>query len=445
QPGNKLNYIQLNNDLDKIIMYYRKNGYSLADITKLTWNEYTDSLSITIDEGVINDIEVIGNELTQHFVIEREFKYQKGHVFNWMPVQRAIQNVYATNLFERVNVEFAKMDSSYKMMIKVQEKSPIVARLGGKYDSDRRMQAYLELSHENIWGTGMQVDFLSRLGMRDGNIGLSIIEDRIFLSNFNFGIKTYHTWEINPVAMPGEPSGRYREERTGLRIQLGRQVRRLGQLVAELRQEFVSDYTYSGQFDPEQEIEIRTISLHASTDKRDRRDFPTTGIYNKWIWESGNRLVLDADETFTKAMINLEGYYTLHSRSTWHLKLFAGYGDQTLPFSENFRLGGLHSFYGLAENAYYGRQLFLASAEYRYRLPVNLGKNNLLVNDMYVLARYDFAGIWDKPELLFSIDDFFSGIGGSLAFDTFLGPFYLGYGRTTRGEDHAYVSIGLNF
>ena len=74
-----------------------------------------------------------------------------------------------------------------------------------------------------------------------------------------------------------------------------------------------------------------------------------------------------------------------------------------------------------------------------------MGNNNLLVDDIYFLIGYDFAGIWNKRELLFKSDDFFSALGGAIAFDTFLGPFYLGYGRTTRGIDAAYISIGLDF
>jgi outer membrane protein assembly factor BamA len=156
-------------------------------------------------------------------------------------------------------------------------------------------------------------------------------------------------------------------------------------------------------------------------------------------------LVFETDEKFTKALINLEGYYTFYSLHTCHFRLFVGIGDQTLPFSEYFRLGGLHSFFGLLENEYYGRQLFSTNAEYRYRLPLSFGKNNLLINDTYILIRYDFAGIWHKPELVFTSDDFFSSVGGAIAFDTFLGPFYVGYGRTTRGEASSYISIGLNF
>ncbi|MEJ2542644.1 MAG: patatin-like phospholipase family protein [Calditrichaceae bacterium] len=445
QLNQKLNYQKLQNDIKNIINLYRQKGYSLASIDRIKWDDQVGSLYIIIDEGIIEEIEIEGNKSTKSYVIDREFKYQKNKVFNWRPIQQSIQNVYATNLFERVNVDVVKTDSSTNLLVKVHEKSPIVARLGGKYDNDRRIQAYVELSHENIWGSGMQVDFLARMGMRDGYVGLGINEDRIFLSNYNFGVKIYNKWEINHAGNPGDPEGRYREERTGLRIQLGRQVRRLGQLIAEFRQEYIEDELYDGEFENSQSNELRTIRLQASSDKRDRRDFPTTGIYNYWAWESGSPLVIETKESYTKALINLEGYYTFQAYNTWHLKLFVGYGDNTLPFPEYFRLGGLHSFFGLIENEYYGRQLFSTSAEYRYRLPFNMGNNNLLINDTYLLIRYDFAGIWNKKELLFKSDDFFSALGGAIAFDTFLGPLYLGYGRTTRGTDAAYISIGLDF
>jgi NTE family protein len=331
------------------------------------------------------------------------------------------------------------------LWVKVKEKSPIVLQLGGKYDSDRRIQAYTELGHENIFGMGIRSNILARMGMRDGKIGVTILDDKIFTSNFTFSMQGYYSWEINPVGESDKVTGKYREDRKGVRLKVGRQVRRLGQLFAELKQENIEDRPFSGIFDNSLNIEIRTLSLHALSDKRDRIDFPTKGIYNHWAWESGNRFVLETEEAFTKALINLEGFYTLNSLHTWHLKFFVGIGDRTLPFSENFRIGGLHSFFGLHENQYFGRQVVTSSVEYRYRTPFKLGQGNLLFDDLYFLFRYDFGGIWDDPELVFTSDDFFSALGGALALDTFLGPFYLGYGRTTRGTDAGYISIGFNF
>ena len=446
QTGQRLNAKTLQSDLENILLLYRKQGYSIATIDEIVWNAGQGSLLIGIDEGVIERIEVQGNERTKNYVIAREFREQRGAVFNWQPIERSVQDVYATNLFDRVNVDLIQRDSVNDLRIKVTEKSPSVIHFGGKYDAERRIQAYAEFGYENLFGMGIRTNFLARMGMRDGYVGLNIIEDRVFTTNLTFALRGYYSWEINPLRSSiGEITGRYNEERRGVRLQVGTQIRRLGQLVAEIRQENVAVRPYSGIFTNRQQIDIRTLVLWALSDKRDRIDFPTEGIYNHWSWESGNRLLLDAKESFTKALINLEGFYTFRKIHTWRLKFTVGIGDRTVPFSENFRLGGLHNFFGLLENEYYGRQMVVSNIEYRYRTPLNLGKSNLLINDTYLLVRYDFGGIWNDPQLVFTSDDFFSALGGALALDTFLGPFYLGYGRTTRGVDALYISIGFNF
>ena len=444
-PGNKLNINTVNEDLERILELYREAGYSLASIADVSWDDYDGILTIVIEEGKIDRIRILGNNYTRDYVILREFNFQKNHVFNWRPVGQAIQNSYATNLFDKVNVDISSDSSNNELQVKVREKSPYVMHFGGKYDSDRLIQAYVEFGHENLFGMGIRANLLSRMGMRDGNIGLRILDDRIFTTNFTFSIRTYYTWEINPYNISDRIIGRYREERKGIRFQVGTQIRRLGQLAAEIRQENVIDSRNTGIFYNQQNSEIRTLVIQALSDKRDRIDFPTKGIYNHWLWESGNRLLFESSESFTKIMINLEGYYTFGSVHTWHLKMFFGLGDRTLPFSENFRVGGLHNFIGMHENEYFGKQLVTSSVEYRFRTPFRIGRNNLLFDDIYLLLRYDFGGVWNDPELLFTSDDFFSSVGGAIGVDTFLGPLFIGYGRTTRGEDAGYVSLGFNF
>jgi outer membrane protein assembly factor BamA len=151
----------------------------------------------------------------------------------------------------------------------------------------------------------------------------------------------------------------------------------LGQLFAELRSEHVLVEEQKPDRPTIQNTEIRTFAIRSIADKRDRIDFPTKGFYNYWAWESGNELLLKSQESYTRLLVNLEGYFTYADLHTWHLHLFAGVGDKTVPFSENFRLGGLQNFYGLYKNELYGRQLFQAGLEYRILLPLKLRKNLL--------------------------------------------------------------------
>jgi len=356
-----------------------------------------------------------------------------------------VRHVYSTQLFERVTVDVEQSESKNTLIVRVSEKSSLVARIGGKADSDRKSQIYLEMSEENILGTGIKTRFVGRIGTKDGYYGIHIRDDRIFTTYFTFSMRGYFRWEVNPLVIRNVTHPlEYREERTGVIFTVGRQMGSLGQFFAELRSEHILAVESGPEKPTIQNTEIRTFAIRSITDKRDRIDFPTSGIYNYWAWESGSELLLKSQESYTRLLVNLEGYFTYARMHTWHLHLFAGYADKTTPFSENFRLGGLQSFYGLHQNELYGRQLFLASLEYRYRLPLVFRKN-LLFRGFYLSARYDFSGIWPEPQLVFNKEDFFSGIGAAISVDTILGPLIIAAGRTTNGETATYISLGFNY
>jgi len=311
--------------------------------------------------------------------------------------------------------------------------------MGGKGDIERRFQGYMELADENFLGQGMKANVQVRLGVRDGLLGLNFRNDRIFTSYLTFAAESYFTWEVNPINPGEENEGRYREERLGLKFQLGQQLARIGQLVGEIRIEQVKDFRQSGVFNHGQEFQLRTFALRSITDKRDKIDFPTKGIYNHWAWEIGNSLILQSEESYTKVLINLEGYYKTFEDQTAHIRFFGGFADNTLPFSENFRLGGLHDFYGLLDNELFGKQVVIVNLEYRYKLPFQI------LTDTYISTRYDLGSVWQEPNLLISADDFFTGLGGYIGLDTFLGPLYIGYGNCSLGRSTFYLSLGFDF
>ena len=440
--GMMLNAFTLKRDLARLVELYRRQGYSLMRIRSINWNEKTGRLQIDIDEGMIDELEIKGNEKTKNYVLLREFSGQKGKVFNRERVRTAIQNIYATQLYERVNTNVISENGKNILVIKVKEKSSVLLRAGGKYDTDRGAQTYLEFGDESIWGTGIKTMLMARFGNRDGNLGIKIRDDRIFFSYFTYDLQAYYSWQENPLE---RYNGNYREERRGLRFQLGRQVRRIGRLVIELRNENITDNSKNKGFANTQNIELRTFAIRALADRRDRIDFPTKGIYNHWAWETGNRFVFESKESYTKALINLEGYYNFARVHNWHLRMFVGLGDNSMPFSENFRLGGLNSFYGLHQNEYYGRQLVTMNVEYRYQLPWHFSAQNFIFKNTYLSLRYDFGGIWKKPALVFTSDDFFSGFGVNLGIETLFGPLHLSYGQTTRGKSMLYFSLGFNY
>jgi NTE family protein len=223
------------------------------------------------------------------------------------------------------------------------------------------------------------------------------------------------------------------------------QLQKLGQISVELRLENVKNNQYSGDFSENEKdrvnknSELRTISVKSVTDKRDDIAFTKSGIYNIWFWETANKEIAQGQEKYSKAYVNLEGYYTYWKYHTFHFRGLIGIGDKTLPFSEWFRIGGLKDFIGLHQYEYFGRQVIQANLEYRFMIPFDE------IADIYLGLRYDIGGVWESPDLVLKSEDFYTGIGGWLGFNTLLGPVYFGYGKTSNRPAVYYLSIGYNF
>jgi NTE family protein len=99
-----------------------------------------------------------------------------------------------------------------------------------------------------------------------------------------------------------------------------------------------------------------------------------------------------------------------------------GVADETLPLSEYFSLGGQQNFFGYREDDARGRQLFVASLEYQYKLPFSL------FFDTYFKTRYDFGAVWERAEEM-RLVDFKHGVGITIGLDTPIGPAEFSLGR----------------
>ena len=100
-----------------------------------------------------------------------------------------------------------------------------------------------------------------------------------------------------------------------------------------------------------------------------------------------------------------------------------GFGDKTLPLAEQYSLGGQNSFFGMRENEYRGRQIFLGSFQYSVLLPFKI------FFDTYLSFRYDLGSIWPEQEQI-RFKDLRQGIGTTLSFDTPVGPADFSVGRS---------------
>ncbi len=416
---------------ERLLQEYRREGWSLATITSVEFDTATGAMSMLVDEGRIDRIVLDGNTKTNAMVILREFPLREGDVFRIPQARRGMELISGLNLFNRVSFTVRNQDARTELHIEVEERSSQSLQVGTVLDNERNAQAIIELRDANLFGTGSELSGLLFAGFDNRRYHLRYSTSRLFYSNLNFTAIAYHdlrdfrTYDDKP-GLPSDEfervqTGSYRRSLIGGAATLGMYTGRFGTLNGTLRFEDQELQGLSGTQTPEKH---RTVSLGLGTtiDTQDRFPYPTSGALVNIAYESA-QMPLGSDISYTKLEMTYEGWITSANRVwTIHPRVRFGYADKTLPRTEEFHLGGIDSFFGLRENMYSGRQLFVGSLELRALLPIRI------FFDTFLSLRYDIGRAWVLPEEI-TFSDLMHGVGLSLGLDTPIGPADFGLGR----------------
>lgn len=443
----------------EILKLYRKLGYSLAYLTEISFERDSGKLSLHFDEGKISRVSLQGNERTSETVITRELSLEAGDYFLYKNAEDGLTNLRSTNLFSNINFDVKKEGNENVVVLKVSEKVSGLARIGFRTDSENQTQLSLDIRDENLFGSGTEAGVLIYGGARNRGYILEHKANRLWNTYFTYKINAYYLFDDAFVYGDDLPTsenkfsrsalGEYRQIYYGASLSVGTQVGKFGNLI------FKGKYQVDQLANKNNEIifpyKIKIVSLKISTtiDTQDKYPYPQNGFLFTGFYETA-QTVLGGDVGYTNLSLDYKNYFTVSRNHTFSPRFSLGFGDKTLPLSQHFSLGGQYSFFGMREDEFRGRQLFLASLEYRYNLPVRI------FFDTYLLVRYDLGSIWDVQEEI-RFKDLRHGIGASISLDTPIGPADFAVGRSflfkknlpgnpiSWGDVIFYFSIGYYF
>ncbi len=436
--GHPLNRHQARAALQKLIQLYRTEGYSLASLSSVEFDRKSGIARINIDEGRIARVRFEGQEVTKTSVLNRDFALRSGDLFQRKQAQQAINNLYGTGLFNSVTLLPQTSPDGWELIVRLREKKYTVLRLGTHYDLELNGRAFLEVAHENTFGSGNDLILHGQYGDRDHKLSLQFNADRLANSFLSLQVTARQEYAKRFYYKNFNGMGEYERRANGAHISLGMQIARLGMLSGFMRLEKMNIHRLSGSIDDAGELNLNTIGFNSVVDTRDQILFPTRGKYHTFTYEVSSGKFLGADISFFKVQNQLTTFWTFRNRNTLSPRLIWGTSDLTTPFSEQYRIGGEDSFYGLREEEWSGRNIILGSLEYRYCLP---WKSYLT---FYFSTRFDFGAVWENSVEV-NGKDFISGRGAALSLKTPLGPFSAAYGRASNGHDRFYFSAGYNF
>ncbi len=417
---------------ESVIRKYRERNFSFAAIDSLSYDERTGTLSIRVDEGRIGAISISGNTRTDAMVILREFPLAPNDIFRFDKAREGLANIAGLDLFHQVTLDIDYGSPAPRLAIRVEERSSQLLRFGVHADDERNAQITLDLRDENLFGTGSDAGVAFRGGLQNRIYEFHYNSNRLFWTSLIFKANAY--WGFRDLNIYQERSdmptnrfeririGTYRQTQYGAVVGAGSMLRNFGTVTFSLKAEQQSIRSILNDLPVDESQRVVSFLVGATIDSRDRFPFPRSGVQLNGTYESA-QTPLGSEIAFSKMYVNYEIYASPLETLTLHPRVRFGFGDKTLPLTEQFSLGGQHSFFGMRENDFFGRQIFTSSLEVRYLLPIRF------IFESHLAMRYDLGTTWDVPEQI-RFKDLRHGIGATLGLDTPIGPAEFSIGRS---------------
>ncbi|MFA5011031.1 MAG: patatin-like phospholipase family protein [Ignavibacteria bacterium] len=443
---------------EKLTGIIRSRDYSLIDIDKFYLNFETGILEINFTDGIVRDIGINGNKKTSNSLILSETYIPNDRPVMGKDLLESLGGVAGTNLFQQVSMYFNyenKLESP-NLILNVVEKSTRNIRFSFRADNERKLQLYFDFRNLNLFDTGNELGIIAQGGLRDRNYQLELKSYRFFGTIFTYNWSFYYRYrdifDYTQTKSNDEliitNNGEYRDIRFGTAFLLGTQVEKFGTVFGQLIYEKLNRDIIQGVTPSENELNLFRLRIGGRIDTEDKYPFATKGTNFNYIYETSTNQLNDGI-TFTKLSMDISHIISLGKLSILRPKFVFGITDKTTPNYDFFSLGGEDSFYGMREDEMRGRQILVASLEYRYKLPIQL------FFDTYLSVRYDLGKTWENTEDI-RFKDLQHGLGFSTQFDTPIGKasfsvgrmFIINKGFTSEslvfGPYTFYFSIGYN-
>ena len=458
--GNILNSKQLNENVRAIEGYYHDQGYILSKVSDVAMSP-GGVLTITLNEGMLEAIQIKGNDKTKDYVITREMKLKTNQPFNVKDAKRSMQKVYNLGYFEDVNMKLnpGKEPNAVVFETTVVEQKTGRFSIGGGYSESDGVVGIIELGDDNFKGTGDKVKLHWEFGGKASDRNYEVSYSRPWLDSkqTSLGFSFYDmTNEYTDYYDNGKTRSTYDKQRKGFDITLGRPQDEYIQNYITLKQrddkfvEPVSGVDYSRTVAPESQAttdffanpentnylkdnfgRTRSVSLMRVYDSRDNVFTPTEGNRVALTAEFAGK-ALGGDFNYNKYTAETRNYLKVGRSQIIALRGMLGYAEGNMPENGQFAVGGADSLRGFRDDQFKGDKMLAASAEYRF--PVAKKVEGVVFTDI--------GKAWDGEG--YKLNDLEASVGVGLRVSTPIGPIRIDYAQGSQGG-RSHFSFGGQF
>lgn len=458
QKGQILNTKQLGGSVQAINNYYHDQGYILARVSDVAMG--TDgTLTLTINEGMLEGIVVKGNQKTKDYVITREMKLKPGQPFNVKDAKRSMQRVYNLGYFEDVNMKLVpgREPNAVVLETDVTEQKTGTFSIGAGYSDADGLVGILELGDNNFRGTGDKVNIHWEFGGNASNYhNYSFGYTRPWLDSrqTSLGFTVYDmTQQYDDYTTGGSDWSTYDKQRKGFDITLGRPQGEYLQNYITFRSTQTayrgnvdgSNHNYedwannpvtdpyghpiNAQWFKDNFGTTHSVTLNSVWDTRDNVFNPTEGQRVSLSTEFAGRF-LGGDFDYNKYQVEGRKYFKVGSSQVLAVRGTAGLITGHVSYNDDFAVGGADTLRGYQDDQFRGKKMVAASVEYRF--PVANKVQGVVFTD----AGYAADNL--------SLGDLKQSIGVGLRVTTPIGPIRIDYAKGDQGAK-THFSFGGQF
>jgi len=238
-----------------------------------------------------------------------------------------------------------------------------------------------------------------------------------------------------------DPIARYRLDRYGLGLNLGRQIGNRGELRFGVGHNWGEAKVRIGAASlPNYHFSEGFYELNYAYDSLDNVNFPQNGLDMALELRQYEKH-LGSDTNYRRWQFNIDQALS-YGRNNW---LLGGRYGRTLDkadvVSSSFETGGARELSGFRQNALSGQNVQLARIVYYRRLT---SRNTLLDFPLYLGGSLEYGRVWNNDSANFDTGYIKAG-SLFFAFDTPLGPLSFSYGINDMDRSALYLSLGQTF
>lgn len=475
REGNLLNHNDLAADIEAITRLYMQRGY-LVNVDPDTLGPDRDDptiLNLPLREVTIEAVKVNGLRKTRQSVVLREMRYSRpGALYNLEQIQRDLQRVYNTELFEDISyrAEIGSDLSKVVLTINVAERRTGLFSIGAAYNNRQQLVGFLEMYETNFRGMGQTIGArLERGGPANTtSYELNFVEPWLDSRNTSLSLSVFDKmlYRFSRTLFSTDPGtvgsdNRYDERRRGGILTLSRPLSQTVRAYIGVRTETVrtnNPAVLPDELFIKQDGTVNSFSLRLTRNTRDVDFDPATGGFDALLVETAQADLKDIGTAisggfvgrgnFTKVSIDLRRYFSpqgrrrslTERRHVFAFRIYAGRAFGKIPFFEQFFLGGAESLRGYPEDRFWGDNVLLFSMEYRAPLAQNL------VGVLFVDIGDAWGGRYGTIKDFTQHSSFQPQVGAGIGIRvrTPIGPLRLDYGFGKEGG-RTHFSIGNVF